>query len=163
MSQHLSRLLVVGGHGFIGSHIANHAVECGWDVTSLSLSHRQGNKEVHSAGMRHVTADITNSRELREALGDASFEYVVNCGGYIDHALFFSGGRKLLDAHFLGVANLAEILDRNVLRAFVNIGSSDEYGNTPAPQLEMQREAPISPYSLAKVAATHFLQMLHRT
>jgi nucleoside-diphosphate-sugar epimerase len=50
-----------------------------------------------------------------------------------------------------------------VLRSFVNIGSSDEYGRTPAPQVESQREAAISPYSLGKVAATHFLQMLHRT
>jgi nucleoside-diphosphate-sugar epimerase len=96
-------------------------------------------------------------------LGNAAFEYVVNCGGYIDHTLYFRGGRSVCDTHFRGVLNLAEALDRDVLQAFVNIGSSDEYGNTPAPQVETQREAPISPYSLGKVAATHFLQMLYRT
>ncbi len=164
MSQHSSRLLVVGGNGFIGRHIVSHAAEYGWDVTSLSFSSRQGRKEENSAGVRYVVADISNSNALREALsGDASFEYVLNCGGYIDHTLFLRGGRKLLDAHFLGVLNLVEVLDRNVLQAFVNIGSSDEYGNSPAPQVETQREAPISPYSLAKVAAAHFLQMLYRT
>ena len=45
----------------------------------------------------------------------------------------------------------------------VDIGSSDEYGNAPAPQHENLREKPISPYSLAKVASSHFLQMLYRT
>ena len=33
----------------------------------------------------------------------------------------------------------------------------------PPPQCEELREQPISPYSLAKVASTHFLQMLQRT
>ncbi len=162
MAQPLTRLLVVGGNGFIGRHIINHAVGLGWDVTSLSLSLRHGGEE-NSTGVRYVAADIANAAALKKALRDASFEYVVNCGGYIDHTLFFSGGRNVFDAHFGGVLNLVEILNRNVLLAFINIGSSDEYGNTPAPQIETQRETPISPYSLGKVAATHLLQMLYRT
>ena len=59
--------------------------------------------------------------------------------------------------------NLLETIPRQNLKRFVHIGSSDEYGNVPAPQHEDLREQPISPYSLAKVASTHFLQMLHRT
>lgn len=163
ISQKLPRLLVVGGNGFIGCHIVKRAFDLGWDVTSLSLSLRHHNDENNFEGVRQVVANITNASELKEALGKASFEYVVNCSGYIDHTLFFSGGRKIFDTHFGGVLNLVEILDRSILRGFVNLGSSDEYGNTPAPQVETQRESPISPYSLGKVAATHFLQMLHRT
>ncbi len=163
MSQHSPRLLVVGGNGFIGRHIVSHAVAKGWSVTSLSLSYRH-DRQGSYAGVRYVVADISNINFLREALsGNSSFEFVLNCGGYIDHTLFLRGGQKLLDAHFMGVLNIVEVLDRNVLQALVNIGSSDEYGNSPAPQAEVQREAPISPYSLAKVAATHFLQMLYRT
>jgi nucleoside-diphosphate-sugar epimerase len=162
MTSPLTRLLVVGGSGFFGRHIVNHAVGLGWDVTNLSLTLRQGVKE-DLPGVRHVAADVANGVALKEALGDSSFKYVVNCGGYIDHTLFSGGGRNVIDAHFLGVLNLVPILNRNELQAFINIGSSDEYGKTPAPQIELQREAPISPYSLGKVAATHFLQMLHRT
>lgn len=162
MTQPPTRLLVVGGNGFIGRHIVNHATGLGWEVTSLSLSPK------HDAGenlrnVRYLAADVADGDMLRVALGEATFEYVVNCGGYIDHTFFFSGGRAVLDTHFGGVLNLVETLNRNVLQSFVNVGSSDEYGNTPAPQVETQRESPISPYSLGKVAATHFLQMLHRT
>jgi nucleoside-diphosphate-sugar epimerase len=153
------RLLVVGGNGFIGRHVVSHAAELGWDVTSLSLRPSVASRP----GVRAVCADIADRGTLATALGDTSFDYVVNCGGYIDHRLFFAGGRTLIDAHFSGVQNLAEVVDRQRLRAFVNIGSSDEYGDAPAPQIETQREAPVSPYSLGKLAATHFLQMLHRT
>ena len=156
------RLLVVGGSGFIGHHIVNHAVGLGWDVTSLSLTPRSSGKGIFP-GVRYVTVDLVNGDTLQKVLGKASFEYVVNCGGYIDHRPLGDGGQKVFDTHFSGVLNLAKILNRAVLQSFINIGSSDEYGNNPSPQIETQREAPISPYSLGKVAATHFLQTLYRT
>ena len=164
MLQSAPRLLVVGGSGFIGRHIVAHAAEIGWDVTCLSLSSQREIGDQNSKGVRYVVADIGNRSALKGALlENNSFEYVVNCGGYIDHTLYRKGGNKILDAHLWGVLNLFEVLNLAVLQAFINIGSSDEYGNNPAPQIETEREAPISPYSLAKVAAAHFLQMLYRT
>jgi len=157
-----TRILVVGGSGFIGTHVVSHALNLGWHVSSLSLNFKHNETE-SSNDLRYVAADITDSDALHEALGDASFEYVVNCGGYIDHTLFFQGGQNAIDVHFLGVLNLVKLLNRDVLKAFINIGSSDEYGDIKAPQTELQREQPISPYSLGKVATTHFLQMLYRT
>lgn len=153
--------MVVGGNGFIGRHIVDRGVGLGWDVTSLSLS--PPGADAKNPTVRYVAADITDSDALNRTLTGSAFEYVVNCGGYIEHTLFFSGGRRVFDTHFVGVLNLAQLLNRDVLKSFINIGSSDEYGNNPAPQLETHREAPISPYSLGKVAATHFLQMLYRT
>jgi nucleoside-diphosphate-sugar epimerase len=154
------RLLVVGGSGFIGNHIVNRAASLGWKVTSLSRTSHPG---ALRAGVKTMEADASSGLALKQTLGGAAFEYVVNCAGYIDHLAFFQGGRRHLDGH-LGIAlNLAQTLDRGVLKAFVNLGSSDEYGGNTAPQIETQREAPITPYAMGKLAATHFLQMIHRT
>jgi len=153
--------LVVGGNGFIGRHIVNQALGLGWNVTTLGLSLPL--KAKRDERVRHVAADVADIGALQRALTEPSFEYVVNCGGYIDHALFSIGGRKVFATHFDGVLNLVQILNKDVLKAFINIGSSDEYGNAPAPQTETQREAPISPYALGKAAATHLLEMLYRT
>ena len=65
--------------------------------------------------------------------------------------------------HFNGTINLINCINKDSLRSFIQIGSSDEYGANVAPQNESQRESPISPYSFAKTTTTHFLQMLYRT
>ncbi len=154
------RLLVIGGSGFVGHHVVKRGIAQGWQVTCLGLNPPLPTRTI--PGARYVAANLMQSQELQE-LGDNRFDYVVNLGGYIDHALFNNGGRKLIRSHFDGLLNLLEYLDRAAIKRFVQIGSSDEYGDAPAPQREDQRERPISPYSLGKVAATHFLQMLHRT
>lgn len=154
------RLLVIGGTGFIGQYVVRRGVSEGWEVTSLGLSAPIVSKAV--PGARYVAADLAKLDSLRQ-LGNNHFDYVVNLGGYIDHSLFNDGGRGLIHSHFDGLLNLLEFLDRTVVKRFVQIGSSDEYGDAVAPQREDLRESPISPYSFAKVAATHFLQMLHRT
>lgn len=153
-----ARLLVVGGSGFIGRHVASEGIARGLAVTTLGLRN-----ESIDPSVPHLQADLADKTKLAGALNSSEFEYVVNCGGYIDHTLFENGGGRVFEAHFTGVVNLVSLLNRSTLRGMVNIGSSDEYGNMPAPQHEAQREAPISPYSLGKLATTHFLQTMHRT
>jgi nucleoside-diphosphate-sugar epimerase len=155
----VKRLLVVGGTGFIGTHICRTAIAMGYAVVSLSLN----SPRTSVAGVEYLIADLADAAAVKNAISGHSFEYVINCGGYIDHRPFRDGGRALINSHFDGVQNLVQSLDRSRLLKFVQIGSSDEYGDAAAPQNENLREMPIAPYSTGKVAATHFLQMLWRT
>lgn len=113
-------------------------------------------------GVHYFPLDITQPGALA-SLGKLRFDYVVNLGGYIDHTLLQSGGGKVIHAHYDALVALIESIDRDSLRRFVQFGSSDEYGDASAPQSESLRESPISPYSAAKVAATHLVQMLHKS
>lgn len=154
------RILVVGGGGFIGSHVVQRALSLGMKVTIISRSQV---KQAQASNINCYYVDVTNKTLLMEAIGGFKFDFVVNCSGSIDHTLFRSGGRKSFDNHFITVLNLLEVIDTSEIKRFVNIGSSDEYGDSPAPQVESQREKPISPYATGKAAATHFLQMLAST
>jgi nucleoside-diphosphate-sugar epimerase len=153
-------LLVIGGTGFIGHHLLRASHQKDWKMTSVSLNPPP--KERFVDDVCYLNFDMTDRSLVKKHL-DKDYDYVVNLGGYINHELFKDGGRNLIDTHFITIQNLVEVLPRNKLKRFVQIGSSDEYGNAAAPQNEKMREQPISPYSLAKVASTHFLQMLHRT
>jgi len=100
---------------------------------------------------------------LHSILSNESYDFVIHCGGYIDHSLFENGGQKVISDHLTSLFGLVSALDRSKLKKFLYLGSSDEYGNSPSPQKETFRENPISPYSFAKASASHFLQMLWRT
>jgi len=154
------RLLVVGGTGFIGRNLVLNAIKHDLEIVVISLQKPSNSKMVE--GVKYIQLDLTQSDLKKESLG-GSFEYVVNLSGYIDHCKFLEGGREMIKAHFDVVLNLIQLLDWVKLKRFIQIGSSDEYGNHSAPQNESLREMPISPYSLGKVASSQFLQMLHRT
>lgn len=155
-----THLLVIGGTGFIGHHLLKSVQKKGWQMTSVSLNPPAEGRLVN--GVRYLHFDLSK-RDLVKKNLDEDLDYVVNLGGYINHQLFREGGRDLIYTHFTTVQNLVEVLPRKKLKRFVQIGSSDEYGIAPAPQHENLREQPISPYSLAKVASNHFLQMMHLT
>jgi len=155
------KLLIVGGTGFIGRNVAREAISRGLQVTIISKSDYSPDKRLK--GVEYISVDITNEKILLSKLKDKPFDYVLNVGGYVNHANYFNDGDKVFKVHFNGTKNLVNCINKSGLKSFVQIGSSDEYGKNSAPQNENQRELPISPYSFAKVAATHFLQMLHRT
>lgn len=156
------RILVIGGTGFIGSHLAQKCLNYSPFVTSLGLTDC-AEKKVNIPGVEYIQADISDKERLRLILDGGPFDYVFNLGGYIDHTPYFKGGHKVLESHFIGVTNIINCLDIKSLKGFVQIGSSDEYGNNSAPQQEDMRECPISTYSFSKTATSHFIQMLHFT
>jgi nucleoside-diphosphate-sugar epimerase len=155
------QLLVVGGTGFIGQHIVKRALAQGFDTTVLTKN--DCNVANKLDGVIYLSSDISHKSSLLTQLKGKEFDCVINLGGYVNHANYSNGGSKTYDVHFNGVRNLVDCLDKSRIKSFIQIGSSDEYGNNPAPQSEAQREAPISPYSCAKVASTHFLQTLYKT
>lgn len=152
------KLLVIGGSGFIGNHLLEEGLKRDYEVFSLSLGNRETKKNV-----KNLVADLTKEDTLQKTIAEYSFDYIIHCGGYINHTPFSSGGENVIQEHLNSLYSLVKVLKKDRLKKFLYIGSSDEYGNSPAPQNESMREAPISPYSYAKAAASHFLQMLYRT
>jgi nucleoside-diphosphate-sugar epimerase len=154
------KVLVVGGRGFIGQALVQKLVNLKAEVVSLSRTDAAAEPKI---GVRQVVADLCDRSALAKALSGHAFDYVFNAGGYIDHSPYSSGGRSVIDVHYAGTLNLLDQVYRPSLKGFIEIGSSDEYGDATAPQNERIREAPIDPYSAAKTAATHLVQTLART
>ena len=160
-TNHKYKLLVVGGTGFIGRHIVKKALDLGFNTTSLSK--RNPNEKEKIKSVNYIVADITNKKNLINNLDGKVFDYVINSGGYINHSNYSKDGINAFDTHFNGVKNLIDSLEKNRIKRFIQLGSSDEYGNNLAPQNENQKEEPVSMYSCAKVTSNYFLQTLHKT
>ncbi len=154
-------LLIVGGTGFLGFHFAKEGIIRGFEVYSLSKN--PPNKSRFIKEVKYVNIDIMDKNKIGNFLKNLKIDYVINCAGYVDHRMIKDGGENVFDNHFSVTKNLIYYLNKEYLKSFLYLGSSDEYGENPSPQIEEIRESPISPYSFAKVATCHFLQMLNKT
>lgn len=157
-----SSVLIVGGTGFIGQRLAMRCQELKCRVACIGITIGKDMPYDNAKNIDVLKVDIKQKEALGKKLEGKCFDYVFNLGGYIDHTPYFKGGRSVIESHFVGLLNLIDCLDMKSLKGFVQIGSSDEYGGSPAPQKETMRENPISPYSFAKTAASHFIQTLSR-
>ena len=122
-------ILIVGGTGFIGYHLAKKSLAKGWQVTSISSKLPKNIR--YLSKVKYIFCDITNKKLLKRSI-KKSFDYVVNLGGFVDH----SNKKKTLKSHYEGCKNLTEIFLKRVPLAFVQMGSSLEYGNFSSPQKE---------------------------
>jgi nucleoside-diphosphate-sugar epimerase len=156
----IKRLLIIGGTGFIGRNLVIKSIELGYSVTVISLN--EPLEEYKLNEVCYIQCDITSLDDLQKKITKNSFDYVINLGGYVNHSSFLDGGINVIDSHFLGVLNVLQIIDWKILKRFVQIGSSDEYGNSVAPQNEKLSGSAISPYSFGKLAVTQLLEMLYR-
>lgn len=151
--------LVVGATGFIGQHLVDALLSNGANVAAVGY---QNQRILERRNYRYHAVDLTKLDTI-QTLSRTSYQYIFNLSGYIDHTPFFSGGHAVINNHYLALMNVLDVIDRSELKGFVQVGSSDEYGNQPSPQVESVRELPISPYSCAKVSASYLIQMLAKT
>ncbi len=127
-----TNILIVGGTGFIGYHLAKKCIQKGWKVTSISSSLPK--KIRYLKKVKYIICDISKKNFLKKKI-NKSFDYVVNLGGYVDH----SNKAKTYQSHYLGCKNLTEIFLKKRPKTFVQMGSSVEYGNLKSPQHEKSK------------------------
>ena len=153
------KILVVGGTGFIGKNVISYAASLNWSIYSLSLN-RKGLTSKYQ-NLYEIQCDVKDLKSLKKKISNIEFDYVVNCLGYVDHSPFYKGGLNVIQSHFLGTINLIFALNKKNLKKFINIGSSDEYGQNTSPQEEKMKPNPLSCYSLSKSFVSEFLKMMY--
>ena len=155
MSKSKKSILIVGGTGFIGYHLAKESLKKGWLVTSIST--RKPKKLRKLKKVKYIICDITKKKSLDKKV-KKQFTYVVNLGGYVDH----SNKAKTYRSHYIGCKNLTEILSRNLPEAFIQMGRGGEYGKINSPHKEIFKCNPVSVYYKAKYLSSQHLIKLFK-
>ena len=160
MSWQGKRVLITGAGGFIGSHLARRLVGEGVQVQSILKKGESTWRLDDILDRLDVSeTDVTDLQSLQTILSRFNPQVVFHLAALVDVSRSWEHVLPMITTNLVGTVNLLTALKSCAVEIFVNTSSSEEYGNTPAPCREDQRESPLSPYSFSKLSGTHLCQM----
>jgi UDP-glucose 4-epimerase len=154
------RVLVTGGAGFIGSHIAEAYLRGGWEVVILDDLSRGHEKNVPK-GATFVKADI-RSPEAKRVVAEGRFDVLNHHAAQIDVRVSVDEPAFDASINIVGLVNLLEGAgDGRVKRVIFASSGGTVYGDPSViPTPEPTHTMPISPYGASKLAGEHYIRML---
>lgn len=157
----MTRLLITGGLGFIGSHVAEQALERGIEVAVFdNLS--SGRRENVPGAVRVYEADLRDEAAVSAAVADFAPDWISH------HAAQASVPGSLRDpghdasVNVLGTLNLLEAARRGGVRrvVFASTGGAI-YGEVPDHEVGQVGGPlrPFTPYAVSKLAGEQYLEV----
>jgi UDP-glucose 4-epimerase len=150
------KILVTGGAGFIGSHVADAFLDRGdrvWIVDDLS-SGRERNLPAEASFHRMDIGD----RALGDLFDDVGFDIVSHHAAQIDVRVSVADPRRDARINVDGLLNVLENAKRHGSRVVYISSGGVVYGEPEArPTPETAPKLPASPYGVTKLAGEHYL------
>lgn len=153
----MSRVLVTGGAGFIGSHLTDALVARGDKVIVLDnlFSGRMENLEESASRIEFVKGDIRDYDLVREVMDGV--EVVFHLAAIASVPLSVDDPLTTTLVNVVGTQNLLFAAKEAKARRFIFAASSAAYGDCHiSPQREDLLPAPVSPYAASKVAGEYY-------
>ncbi|MGB3543125.1 NAD-dependent epimerase/dehydratase family protein [Rubrivirga sp.] len=161
-------VLVTGGAGFIGSHVADRLVREGCDVHVLDDLSGGVPSNVPDGATFHEL-DI-RSQEAADLFATHKFAALCHLAAQMDVRRSVADPPFDADVNVLGFLNLLEAGRENGLEkvAFASTGGAiygepDPDVNGGGPQPESHPTLPMSPYGITKLVSEHYLRFYHQT
>jgi nucleoside-diphosphate-sugar epimerase len=165
----MTRYLVTGGAGFIGSHIAVRLLADGNNVRildDLSTGRRENLDAVRAAdasgGFEWMEGDVRSLDTCRRAC--AGIEYVLHQAALASVQRSMENPVDSTEVNVSGTVNILTASREQGIRRVVCASSSSVYGDTPTlPKHEEMVPKPLSPYAASKLAAEQFARVFAGT
>ena len=151
-------ILVTGGAGFMGSHIAEELLNAGHEVLILDdLS--GGFKENIPTEARFIEGSIVDKDLIENIFEDNKIEYVYHLAAYAAEGLSHFIKRFNYMNNLIGSINLINASVNHGVRCFVFTSSIAVYGTNQLPMREDMAPLPEDSYGIAKLSVEKELQV----
>jgi len=153
-------ILITGGSGFIGSHIAEHLLKEGHKIRILDSMLTGRNENLSGIKAEFVKGDIRNLDVVRKSMKDVDCVFheaaQVSIPRSVENPI--ENNEINVDATLL----LLDTARRSGVKKFVFASSSSVYGNVQQKDLPIKEErilSPLSPYAVSKAAAEYYCKI----
>ena len=164
----MPRVLLTGGAGYVGTHVACALAAAGRRCVSIdnycnsSPKSLERVERIAPGAVEAIAADIRDTPRLREILRAKDIDSVVHLAGLKAVAESVEQPQRYHENNVGGTASLLEALAESGVRKFVFSSSATVYGAADIPYLETTPTAPTSPYGENKLEIERMLAALAR-
>ena len=166
----MSKIVVTGGAGFIGSHIAESFAKDGHEIIivdnldpyySVDLKLRNIDLVLKSGDASFIQADVRNLGRMREII-DNTVDYVYHEAAQAGVRISVDDPFKSNEVNVLGTLNVLRASLEADVKKVINASSSSIYGKVKYLPFDEQHPAePVSPYGVSKLAAEHYCRVFN--
>lgn len=153
----MSKYLVTGGAGFIGSNIVEELAAMGEEVVvldNLSTGYRD-NIEEFIGDIDLIEGDIRDPEAVNK--GMSGVDYVLHQAALASVPRSIDDPVLVNDVNVNGTINVLEQARKAGVRSLVYAASSSAYGDSEiSPKHEELRPGPLSPYAVSKLVGEHY-------
>ena len=150
--EHMGKLLITGGAGFIGSTLAKIAIGNGWDVRvldDLSTGLKSTADELINLGIEVVFGDIRDEKLLHSVMKDC--DAVAHLAAQVSVPLSVEYPEETMSINVEGTANILEACFTHGVHRMVMASSAAVYGEAESlPLREQDAGQVLSPYAESK-------------
>lgn len=152
-------VLVTGGAGFIGSHLADALLNRGMRVRVLD-NFSTGQRGNLNRRAQLIEADIRDLPAIMPAV--AGVDCIFHTAALARVPLSISNPVETHSVNAVGTLNVLLAARDQGVRRVIYSGSSSVYGNQPAlPLREVMKPNPLNPYALQKLVGEEYARMFH--
>ncbi|MBX9891029.1 MAG: NAD-dependent epimerase/dehydratase family protein [Chitinophagaceae bacterium] len=156
----MTKVLVTGAAGFIGSHVADHCLRLGFEVVATDdLS--GGYMENVPMGCTFIKGNLTDKSFVEGLFNDHAFEYIYHLGAYAAEGLSHFIRGYNYQTNLLASIYLINQAVLHKVKCFVFTSSIAVYGAGQSPMNENTIPMPEDPYGISKYAVELDLKSAH--
>lgn len=145
------RVLITGGAGFLGLHIARFFTSNDWEVTVFDIADFP--KEEYPQNVIYIHGDIRDKRAVEQAI--RGMDVVIHAAA----ALPLRSSTEIMETNVGGTRNVLDACIKNRVRKIVYISSTAVYGVPKKhPVYETDPMVGVGPYGHSKIAAEELCQ-----
>lgn len=153
----MSKCLVTGGCGFIGSNIVDRLISDGHEVIVLDNKSADNAKFFVNEKAQYACQDISNYQLTNTFY--AGVDYVFHLAAESRIGPSIENPLDTVQKNCLGTATVLQCARKWGVKKVMYSSTSSGYGNNPHPNVETQPDDCLNPYSVTKIAGEKLCKM----
>lgn len=159
----MKKVLITGGAGFIGSHVADRFLLNNYEVIAADNLVTGNVDNINGKNIKFFNIDIRDREKLEELFKNEQPDYVIHLAAQVSVSSSVEDVLYDAEENITALINILELCKKYNTEKIVFSSTAAVYGiPEEVPSRETNKTAPLSPYGLSKLTGEEYIKMYSR-